>query len=209
MFRAMLWGLGRRFDIKRHGRWHSTYGWSEAEWVEFPPPVGRRRLYLVLEMSDLDVLPELFAVSSVEFKAGSEYAWVNRVLARLGWLRARTGHPRWERYTQAMRALSWLVGRLGHDRGAAMFEITGRAEGRPRVFRYAVVTDRDGGRIPVAPAGMAIERMLDQRLPPGIQPLDTWIPPHEFLAGLRDRGFKVWASPPAGEPPEAPRRTER
>ncbi|MDQ3432827.1 MAG: hypothetical protein M3467_11540 [Actinomycetota bacterium] len=90
MFRTMLSAAGRPFQQPRDGRPATVYAWSEGEQFVFPPPVGARRHYLVLEMADLDVLPELFGVGTVEFKAGSEFALLNRTLAVLAVLRART-----------------------------------------------------------------------------------------------------------------------
>ena len=72
MFHTMLMGVGRPFLQPRKGKPVRVFGWTEPEWTEFPPPLGKRLTYLVLEMADLDLLPRLFGVQSVEFKAGSE-----------------------------------------------------------------------------------------------------------------------------------------
>ncbi len=74
-------------------------------------------------MADLDVLPELFGVGTVTFKAGSEFPLLNRLLGGAAALRARTGHPRLEAYTSLVRGLSWLVGRFGNDAGGVIFEV--------------------------------------------------------------------------------------
>ncbi len=102
MFNTMLWGVGRPFKQLRRGRLVPVYGWGEPEWVDFPPPLGKRLTYLVLEMADLDVMPRLFGghgLETVEFKAGSERPFLNRLLGLAADLRVRTGHPQWERYT--------------------------------------------------------------------------------------------------------------
>jgi saccharopine dehydrogenase-like NADP-dependent oxidoreductase len=97
MFHTMLVGVGRPFFQPRQGERVQVHGWTEAEWVDFPPPLGRRLTYLVLEMADLDWLPELFGAQTVEFKAGTEHSWLNRLLGLAATIRVKTGHPRWER----------------------------------------------------------------------------------------------------------------
>ncbi|MBI3546002.1 MAG: saccharopine dehydrogenase NADP-binding domain-containing protein [Gammaproteobacteria bacterium] len=46
--RAILSYTGKSLRIKERGRWRYAYGWSEPEVVRFPPPIGKRRVYLWL-----------------------------------------------------------------------------------------------------------------------------------------------------------------
>lgn len=193
MFHTMLLGAGRPFQALRDGMPVQVYGWSEPEWFDFPPPVGRRLHYLVLEMADLDVLPELFGVRTVTFKAGSEFPVLNRLLGGAAALRARTGHPRLEAYTSLVRGLSWLVGRFGNDAGGVIFEVTGRRGGVPGRQAVAVVGDRDGARIPVVLAGIAVQELLAGRLTqPGVVDLRSWLPQDRLIQGLLRRGLRLW-----------------
>jgi NAD(P)-dependent dehydrogenase (short-subunit alcohol dehydrogenase family) len=199
MFHTMLLGAGRPFLAPRDGRPVRVHGWHEPEWFDFPPPVGRRLHYLVLEMADLDVLPELFGVGTVTFKAGSEFPWLNRLLAASAALRARTGHPRLEAYTPLVRGLSWLVGRFGNQAGGVIFQVSGRRGGMPQRQAVAVVGERDGGRIPAVLAGMAVEELLAGRLAtPGVADLRSWLPPDRLVRGLVRRGLRLWWRQDAG-----------
>jgi len=193
MFHTMLLGAGRPFQAPRDGLPVRVYGWREPEWFTFPPPVGRRLHYLVLEMADLDVLPELFGVGTVTFKAGCEFPLLNRLLGRAAALRARTGHPRLEAYTSLVRGLSWLVGRFGNDAGGVIFEVAGRHRGMPQRQAIAVVGERDGGRIPAVLAGMAVQELLAGRLAaPGVADLRSWLPQDRLIQGLVRRGLRLW-----------------
>jgi Saccharopine dehydrogenase NADP binding domain len=193
MFHTMLLGAGRPFLAPRNGLPVRVHGWREPEWFNFPPPVGRRLHYLVLEMADLDVLPELFGVSTVTFKAGSEFPLLNRLLGGAAALRARTGHPRLEAYTSLVRGLSWLVGRFGNDVGGVIFEVTGRRGGMPHRQAIAVVAPHDGGRIPAVLAGIAIQELLTGRLAaPGPADLRSWLPQDRLIQGLVHRGLRLW-----------------
>jgi hypothetical protein len=194
MFHTMLYGVGRKYQQPRQGQMVTVYGWGEPEWITFPPPVGRRLTHLVLEMADLDLLPTLFGLETVEFKAGTEHVILNRTLNLAARMRARWGWPVWERFTPFVRALSWLVGRIGKDEGGVIFEIGGLDENsQPRLERVAVMAEKDGGRIPSALAGMAAVELLDSRLTQkGLLPVHNWIGPTRLIAGLQARDLQLW-----------------
>jgi hypothetical protein len=196
MFHTMLSGVGRAFEQPRQGRPMRVYGWTEPEWVEFPPPLGKRLTYLVLEMADLDILPRIFGVQTVEFKAGTEHALLNRMLNWAAALRVRTGHPHWERYTSFIRALSWFAGRFGKDEGGVIFEISGERANSTITYRIAVMATRDGGRIPAVLASMAVKELLSGKLSrQGLVPVNTWISSEDLVEGLVRRGLEVWWQP--------------
>ncbi len=195
MFETTLWGAGRHFDVLRDGRRRPVYGWSEPEWVTFPPPVGRRLLYLALEMSDLVVTPELTGAGTVEFKGGSEHAFLNRVLGLAARLRARRPSVDLERLLLPARAIAWIAGRFGTDCGAVMFEVSGIRDGVRVTTNIAVMADHDGGRIPTVPAAMAIEDLLANRLEMrGVIPPAAWLTRDRLLQGLWHRDLRVLAT---------------
>src|SRR5262249_23202199 len=153
--------------------------------------------YLVLEMADLDLLPALFGAQTVEFKAGCEHAWLNRLLGWAAALRARTGHPHWERYTPFVRALSWLAGRVGRGGGGGLFVGSGTAGQASVTHRLAVVAETHGARIPSVLAGMAVAELLEGRLAgQGLVPVHAWLTGEQLVEGLTRRGLKLWWQPP-------------
>ncbi|MEU8136332.1 saccharopine dehydrogenase family protein [Streptodolium elevatio] len=196
MFEAMLHGAGLRFEAPRGGKAATVYGWSEPEWVQFPPPVGRRLVHQVYEMADLDVLPELFGARTVSFKAGTEFGTLNRALGAFAAFRARTGRPRQpERWTPVVRGVSWLVGRFGDEAGAFMVEVTGPRGGRTLTRRIGLTVLEHGGRIPALLAGIAVERLLGGALDtPGVLPLDRWLPAADLYAAFKDRDVRLWTT---------------
>ncbi|GGM54835.1 saccharopine dehydrogenase family protein [Dactylosporangium sucinum] len=194
MFEAMLRGVGVPFEAPRGGRPVRVHGWSEGEWVRFPPPVGRRLVHQVYAMADLTVLAERFGAGTISFKAGTEHAWLNRLLAAAATVRARTGRPRRaELGTPAVRAMSWLAGRFGDEAGGFLVEVAGRRAGHPVRRALGMTAARDGGRMPSLPAGIAVEEILAGRLSaPGAAPLDAWLPPSRAWAALAARGIDLW-----------------
>lgn len=187
MFRTTLYGAGRPFRTVKDGRPSDATGWSEPEWVEFPPPAGRVLTYLVFGMADLDLLPPKFGVKTVEFKAGCEHPFLNRLLSGAGSIRRRLPIPL-ERLGPIVRGISWLAGRFGRGGGAAMFEITGVRDGALTTDVIAIVSNTDGEEIPVTMAGVASEAWERKELPhPGIVDSANWIDPNRFIIGLEAR----------------------
>jgi short subunit dehydrogenase-like uncharacterized protein len=192
MFLTMLRGAGRSFAIPRNGTLRAVRGWSEPEWIDFPPPVGRRLMHLVLEMSDIDEIPKLTGAGTVEFKAGCEFAILNRMMAAVSIVAERAGTKYVERLLPVARTLAWSMGWVGQDVGAAMFELTSAGSVREEKTLVAVVADHDGGRIPIVLAGMAVEDLLAGRLSDrGVIPPGTWLSRERLLSGLADRELQV------------------
>jgi hypothetical protein len=196
MFETMLSGVGRPFWQPGNGELRQVRGWTEPEWVKFPAPLGKRLTYLVLEMADLDLLPELFGVKTVEFKAGTEWPLLNRLLGVAAGIRTATGRPNWEEFTPLIRAFSWLVGRFGKDEGAVVFEIQGLQKSTLITHRIAVVARRHGGLIPAVLASMAARKLLSGQLKmKEIVPIHQWIGSEELIAELSARGLELWWQP--------------
>lgn len=193
MFHTMLRGVGHAFWQPGGEKLRQVWGWTEPEWVDFPTPVGRRLTYLVLEMANLDLLPALFGVNTVEFKAGTEWPILNRLLNLSALFRKAVVGPSWEALMPFVRGFSWLMGRAGKDEGGVFFEITGTRHQQPKTHRFAVMADHDGGLIPSVLAGIAAQRLLSGQITsPGLIPIHQWISPADLLTQLAARGLALW-----------------
>ena len=191
MFHTMLRGVGRPYVTRRAGTLAEVRGWTEGEWIDFPQPIGRRLTYLVLEMADLDLVPEMFGAES-DFKAGCEWPWVNRALNGCAVLRARFGHPQLERWTALIRAFSWMIGRLGNEAGGVVIQFYGRGPGLE--LAYAVTSPAHGGRIPSVLAGIAAERIVNGRMAgqTGVIQRQDWLTERELAQALAARDLLLW-----------------
>ena len=192
--RSLLGGVGRPLHLLRAGRETIVRGWSEPEWVEFPPPIGWRLEYLAIENADRDVLAREFGARRVEFKAGSEFPWLNRALAIVSRCRALTGFPPLDRWANLMRVcLKWL-GRFGTDAGGVLVEVVGTKGGQTVTRQIAVVADQQGERIPSLLAAIAVGALLRGELTArGAVPLSSWLATPQLFHELRCRGLHLWS----------------
>ncbi|NNF44683.1 MAG: NAD-dependent epimerase/dehydratase family protein, partial [Phycisphaerales bacterium] len=73
---AVLTYLGKGIRVWRDGRWVERPGWGDAVRLEFPPPVGRRRVHNC-DVPDLQLFPAHFGARTVRFHAGLELDALN------------------------------------------------------------------------------------------------------------------------------------
>lgn len=193
---TLLAAAGRPMRIWRNSRNVTLLGWTEPEWIEYPPPVGWRLEYLPMETADAELLPRYFNVASAEFKAGSDFATLNRFLAVGAWLRARTGFPPLEYLSNAMRYALLVIGSFGTDRGGVVVEVSGTRNGLPIQQQIAVVATQHGERIPAIPAAIAVAALLQGKVADrGVVPLHTWLPSSHLFEELLRRGLRLWWKP--------------
>ncbi|MEM7305147.1 MAG: saccharopine dehydrogenase NADP-binding domain-containing protein [Planctomycetota bacterium] len=198
-FVTLLTGAGRPLRVPDLAGPRDAWGWSEPEWTAFPAPVGRRRTYLAVDVADLELFPERFGARRVEFRAGSEFPWLNALLGLVARVRRRIGIPRLERWEPWARYAVGAVGQFGTRAGGLWVETTSEPDAaasppRPlRRRRYAVVSADRGAWIPALPAAILTARLLrGEAPPPGLAPPWTWGAPEAFAAELTARGFPVF-----------------
>src|SRR5262249_4090989 len=83
---SILAYVGLPVRVWQDGRWREQPGWGLGEFVDFPRPVGRRRVQLC-DVPDLELFPQMFQADTVVFKAGVELTLFNYALGVLAWLR--------------------------------------------------------------------------------------------------------------------------
>jgi hypothetical protein len=182
---AILSYVGAPVRVWQNGRWGTARGWTAGEFVDFPPPVGRRRVQLC-DTPDLAIFPTLFGADSVVFKAGVELTILNYLIGAVGQLRRLRPSLNLPALAKPLVSMSKLFKPLGTLHGGCAVWVSDES-GRQRAT--ALVAHENGPRIPGSPAVLLARKLLagevDQRgafLCTGFLTLDDFA---EFLAPFR------------------------
>jgi hypothetical protein len=84
-------------------------GWTGRERVDFPPPLGARWVYFVVDIADYFLQRIDFRVQTVEFKIGSELDLLNRSLSALRSVKRFLGVKRLNWIMPLSRTLIYLA----------------------------------------------------------------------------------------------------
>jgi len=177
---SLLNSVGKRFSIYRKGRWQDVIGWSEPRTFSFPPPIGRRRGYLV-DVPDHAIFPDLFKARTVEFRAGSELAFLNAVLSLL-----RGTRHNWSNWGAIFQRAAALFSGLGHDFGAIGVEVSGSAR-----RRASIIGESRGERLAVMPAAVMTSTLLSESTARGMISFKDWITEDQLRNECTRRGFRL------------------
>lgn len=158
---SILAYVGLPLQVWRENRWRELMGWGEGEFVDFPQPVGRRRVQLC-DVPDLQLFPKLFAAESVIFKAGVELTLFNYALATLAQVRKGWPSLNMPRLAKSLVLLSKCFKGFGTYHGSLAVWVTGEDE---QERSLALVAPRNGPRIPSAPAVLLTRKLLAEGIP--------------------------------------------
>ncbi len=188
---AILSYVGRPIRVWEQGQWSSVPGWSNCQVLEFPPKVGRRRVYRC-ETPDLELFPSRWNARTVRFHAGVELNMINHTLAVIGGLRKWLPMPWLPRLAGVMTRLSRLVFAWGSKNGALSVWVTGIGCASTRIERrLAIVTDDDGPATPSSPGILLGQKiLLEDSLPRGAYPCSGLLDFSEIARHLEP--FGIW-----------------
>jgi saccharopine dehydrogenase-like NADP-dependent oxidoreductase len=153
---AILSYVGRPLTVWQDGAWQTRVGWSAGEFVEFPPPVGRRRVQ-ICDVPDLSLFPEHFRAESVMFKAGVELPILNYALGALGLVKRAMPIIDLPSLARPLVMTSRLFKPFGSLRGGCAVWATDTAG---QTKSAALVAHKNGPRIPASPAILLARKLL-------------------------------------------------
>jgi len=207
---AVLGTLGQPIRTWIDGAWRTRFGWGDALSLDFPPPVGRRRVYNCA-VPDLDLFPTEFRANTVRFRAGMELPSFNRILSALAALRRVHLAPALEGLAPLAVRISLLLFRRGTKNGALGIWVKGRDHGgRTIEHRIALVTADDGPATPCAPGILLAKRLLlGAGIPPGARPCMGLLELAEIREHLTPLGIWCARSIPCGADPHSPSAWQR
>jgi saccharopine dehydrogenase-like protein len=177
---SLLNSVGKRFSVCRDGVWIDVIGWSEPRTFSFAAPIGKRQGYLV-DVPDHAIFPDLFKARTVEFRAGSELAFLNRVLSLL----RRTRHN-WSNWASVFQRAAALFSGLGQNCGAIGVEVKGWAH-----RRVSIIGESRGERLAVMPAAVMTSALLSGSATRGVTSFKDWITQDQLRNECTRRGFRL------------------
>jgi saccharopine dehydrogenase-like NADP-dependent oxidoreductase len=153
---SILAYVGRPVRVWQECEWREIPGWGLGEFVEFPEPVGRRRVQLC-DVPDLELFPRLFEADSVIFKAGVELTLFNFAIAALGQLRKLRPLLNLPALSKPLVALSQLFKSFGTFHGSFAVCVAGD-DGSERSLAF--VAPQNGPRVPSSPPVLLARKLL-------------------------------------------------
>lgn len=163
-------------------------GWSGGEFVDFPPPAGRRRVQLC-DVPDLELFPKYFGADQVIFKAGVELTVLNYAILALSGLKRVCPLLDLPSLARPLVALSGLFKPFGTLHGGCAVWLTG-SDGQQKSI--ALVAHQNGPRIPGSPAILLARKLLaDDGGPAGAVACLGLLPLAAFAEFLAPYGIEV------------------
>jgi|SRR6266851_3561495 len=153
---SILAYVGLPVRVWQDGQWRQRTGWGLGEFIDFPKPVGRRRVQLC-DVPDLELFPQLFEADNVVFKAGVELTLFNYAIGALARLRKLRPSLNLPALAGPLVRLSKLFKSLGTFHGSFAVWVTGDT-GREKALAF--VAPRNGPRVPSAPAVLLARKWL-------------------------------------------------
>lgn len=187
-FRCLLATVGNEFTVPNGAGQKMIRGWTRRERVDFPPPMGRRWVYSVVDIADYFVQPKYFGVENVEFKIGSELDILNWSLSGVRRLKRVLSLRNVEWLFPASRALVFAASLFGTSQGGVMIEVTGDN----REISLSVFAEEHGEIIPAILPSLATQKILKGEVDfQGIVPLPEWLTREELTKELAKRQVRI------------------
>jgi hypothetical protein len=189
---AVLSYLGRNIRVWRDGRWVERPGWGDVERLQFPAPVGRRRVHNC-DVPELELFPMIYGPRTVRFSAGLELNALNYLLSFCR-LQSRAFGVDFTRHARFFLKASLMLFPWGTTNGALAIWVRGLNHvGERMERRIALVTDYDGPATPSSAAIVLARKILTNGPPrfgafPGVGLLSF----QELLAYLQPLG--IWCA---------------
>jgi hypothetical protein len=159
--------------------------------LDFPVPVGRRRVYNC-DVPDLELFPSVWSARTVRFHAGVELNIINYALSGLAGLRNYLAIEKLHQCARIFLRLSLLLLPLGTKNGSLAAWLKGTAlDGSLLQRKIAIVTDDDGPATPSSAAVVLAKKILEHGAPcPGASPCMGFLTLDELMTHLEPLG--IW-----------------
>jgi Saccharopine dehydrogenase NADP binding domain len=190
-FLCLLSTVGNEFRIPNDAGHRTIRGWTQRERVSFPPPMGNRWVYSVVDIADYFLQPIYFGVEAVEFKIGSELDFLNRTLSALRGFRRLFSLRNLDWLLPVSKGLIYAASLFGTSQGGVIVEVFDQNH---RSFSLSVFAADHGEVIPALLPSLATQMLLQGEIAHrGIVPLPDWLSRKRFLEELSKRHLRMAA----------------
>lgn len=190
-FACLLSTVGHEFTAPLNGKEHPVIGWTDPERVRFPPPLGERTAYRVVDIADHFVQRQYFQTDTVEFRIGSELFILNLLLSFLRVVK-NTLHLSLNWLVPISRAFIHIAAPFGSTTGGVMVEVSGFASNEPQTEDCCVYALHGGERIPSVIPALAASMLLRGEIKGrGLIALPDWINRDQLIFELSRRGIQM------------------
>lgn len=187
-FLCLLSTVGNEFAVPTNSGHRTICGWSERELVVFPPPMGKRWVYSVVDIADYFLQPIYFGVKSIEFKIGSELDFLNRTLSALRGFKRGFALKSTDWLVLISQALIYMSSSFGTSQGGVMVEVSGEN----RRMSLCVLAAEHAEVIPALLPSLATQMLLAAKVSQrGIVRLSDWLPRERLTKELTKRGLRL------------------
>jgi hypothetical protein len=191
-FLCLLSTVGNEFSIPNGAGQEIVHGWTRREQVCFPPPMGNRWVYLVVDIADYFLQPLYFGVKTVEFKIGSELDILNRALSGLREFKELLRLKSVDWLLPMSKALIYAASLFGTSHGGVMVEVSAHNDDASRSISLGVFAVEHGEVIPAILPSVATQMILRGEITAkGIVPLPDWLPSQRFVDELTKRQVNI------------------
>ncbi|MBT7189241.1 MAG: NAD-dependent epimerase/dehydratase family protein [Anaerolineae bacterium] len=187
-FKSILEYVGKEIPVWQNGKWKHLLGWEKAEFINFPAPVGKRRVQLC-DVPDLALFPKLFNARNVIFKAGVEITFFNYALSSLAKLKEIFPTIDLPALARPLVRLSGLFKAFGTFHGG-LAVLLKDVHGKEKSLY--LLAPQDGPQIPAAPAILVARKILSGRIQQkGAYPCIGFIKFDEYKEHLSQFGIET------------------
>lgn len=170
------------------GEWKNIPASSGAEVVEFPPPLGRIRVFHCGHPEPLTI-PRYIRARTVTLKGALTPDWNNKLVDVFNALRLINTPRKIDRVAKIIHSIEGVFRAGGVPYSGARVDVIGRKDGQEKRIAYAVVDKM--GRLTGIPAAIGAVMLARGGLPAGVFAPEGCLEPEPFFAELAKRNVKV------------------
>ena len=172
VMKAILGQIGQPYQLVRHGKKQTVYGWGDTRKVNLVLPLEqpvRGRLASLVHTPDVAIFPDRYKAETAATYAGLEIKTFHRILQLAGRLVRARLIPSLAPFTGTARFIASGFERIGSDVGGMQVSVTGESIQGQMLKRTwdLIASDGRGPEIPTLPVSVLLDKLRLGLFEPG------------------------------------------